>query len=152
MSAENGVRWEAEAGLVLPGMVAADDPAALGKWYVWQPPTEQAARPAGSVTWRLDVARAGCYWLWGRVLAPDPEHDSFSVVVSDAHDEKLVQGAWHTPRGPAWQWAALKLEQAKAPTPLELPAGPVYLRIRTREAGTKLDALWLTTDAGERPK
>ncbi|HUT89798.1 MAG TPA: hypothetical protein VMY37_09895 [Thermoguttaceae bacterium] len=151
--AEGGVYWEAEDGLVFPGMIAADDPDASAGRYVWQPADDVWGRSTGSVTWPLRVARAGRYWLWGRVFAPDPQSDSFYVrLLGDTDPLQPEAASWHTGHGDRWRWQFLALDRAKAPTPLDLPAGPVRLQLHVREPGTKIDRLFLTTDPAAEPE
>ncbi|MFM8494141.1 MAG: hypothetical protein ACKOEM_01260 [Planctomycetia bacterium] len=149
LPAHGAVRIEAEAGFVLPRMTVADD--GQGTRFVWQPDVQPPAAASGSASWRLRVPVEGRYWLWGRVLAPDGTHDSFSVVVRDANGASIVEGPWHLPRSPAWQWTAATIGASRGPTPLDLPAGEVQLTVLPREVGTRLDALWLTTDPAARP-
>jgi hypothetical protein len=143
------VHIEAEAGFVLPRMAVGDD--GQGSRFVWQPDVQPPVAASGSVSWRLRVSRAGRYWLWGRVLAPDGTRDSFSLVVNDADGGSILEGPWHLPRSASWQWAAATINASREPTPLDLPAGEVRITVLPREVGTRLDALWITTDATARP-
>lgn len=146
---QGAVRIEAEAGFVLPRMVVDND--GRGTRFVWQPDVQPPVAASGSVSWRLRVSPAGRYWLWGRVLAPDGTRDSFSLVVNDADGGSILEGPWHLPRSASWQWAAVTIGASREPTPLDLPAGEVRITVLPREAGTRLDALWITTDATARP-
>ena len=147
------VFWEAEDGLTFPGMTTDDDPAASAGRYVWQTPDNVWSRSAGNVTWTLEVAKPGRYWLWGRVHAPNPEMDSFFVQVSsDTGETPAESESWHTGQGDRWRWQSVGLNRSKEPTPLDLPAGPVRLRFRVRETGTKIDRLFLTPDPNARPE
>lgn len=146
---QGAVRIEAETGFVLPRMAVADD--GQGTRFVWQPKVQPPVAASGSVSWRLRVPVAGRYWLWGRVLAPDGKHDSFSLAVTDADGGSILEGPWHLPRSASWQWAAATIGASREPTPLDLPAGEVRITVLPREAGTRLDALWITTDATARP-
>ena len=148
--ARGAVLIEAEDGLVLPRMAVGDD--GRGTRHVWQPDDGPRAAASGSVSWRLRVATAGRYWLWGRVRAPDGTRDSFTVSVRDARERVVVEDAWHLPRAADWQWAALRVNGDREPTPIDLPAGEAVIMIAPREAGTRLDALWLTTDSRGRPE
>ena len=149
LPADGAVRIEAEAGFVLPRMTAADD--GQGTRFVWQPDVQPPVAASGSVSWRLRVPVAGRYWLWGRVLAPDGKHDSFSLAVEDAAGAGIMEGPWHLPRSAEWAWRAATIGVARGPTPLDLPAGEVRITVLPREVGTRLDALWITTDANDRP-
>ena len=131
---------------MLPSMAEVDDTEASGKRSV-----VATAAPAGSVAWRLDVARAGRHWLWARVRAPDPSSDSVWIVVTDGSGRQITRAAWHLPRTSTWTWAAAKLDRAAAPTPLDLPAGPIEVRLEPREPGAAVDAVWITGDPAGRP-
>lgn len=146
---KGAVRIAADAGFALPRMAVGDD--GQGRRFVWQPDTQPPAAAAGSVSWRLRVPVAGKHWLWGRVLAPDGTHDSFSLIVSTADGAGIVAGPWHLPRSAEWQWAAATIGASREPTPLDLPAGEVHVTLLPREAGTRLDSLWITTDPAARP-
>jgi hypothetical protein len=151
--ADGGIYWEAEDGLVFPRMRPADDPGASGGRYVWQPGDERWGRSSGSITWPLRVARAGRYWLWGRVLAPDPESDSFYVqLLGDTDPVPSESVSWHTGHGDRWRWRFLSFDRAKEPAALDLSAGLVRLRFRVREPGTRIDRLFLTSDPEAEPE
>jgi hypothetical protein len=136
------VRIEAESGFILPRMEVGDGGAGLK--YVWQPDGGSKST-SGCVVWRLRVPRAGRYGLWGRVLAPDGTRDSLHLAVGDATNRVIVEGDWHMPRSANWRWVPVTRGAARDAWPLDLPAGEVQLTISSREAGTKLDALWLSS-------
>jgi hypothetical protein len=146
---KGAVTIAADAGFVLPRMAVGDD--GQGRRFVWQPDTQPPAAAAGSVSWRLRVPVAAKYWLWGRVLAPDGTHDSFSLAVSTADGAEIVAGRWHLPHSAEWAWRASTIGESRGPTSLDLPAGEVQITVLPREVGTRLDALWITTDATARP-
>lgn len=147
-----GTYLEAEAGVVLPNMVVAEDPQASGGKYVWTP-GEPGAKGGGqgSVTWRLRVVREGTYYIWGRVMAPTPDDDSFYVRVFTESAEPISDAEWRTGTHEQWEWASVSLDRQTSPTPIVLPSGGVSLQLRTREDGTKVDRLYITPDADDRP-
>ncbi|MEE8452040.1 MAG: hypothetical protein V3R99_09005, partial [Thermoguttaceae bacterium] len=151
--AEGGVYWDAEDGIVFPGMSVSKETDAHGGRYVSQSPQNIWGRSPGRVTWSLQIARAGHYRLWGRVLTPTPETDSFYVLTSD-HTDRLPPNtaSWHTGSGPGWRWVPVALEYARTPAVFNLPAGLNNLQFRVREPGAKLDCLYLTSDPNSRPK
>ena len=142
------VKWEAEKGAVTPKMTIAKDPLAYGGQYVWAPgePGKGGGGP-GEVSWQLQVAEAGEYFLHGRISAATPSDDSFWVTVTAGEYTKigtkgrklLPRTEWSTgvTRG-AWKWSEFK-------TPLRLPAGSCVLTLSVREDGTKIDRLRLTS-------
>lgn len=147
-----GTYLEAEAGVVLPNMVVAEDPQASGGKYVWTP-GEPGAKGGGqgSVTRRLRVVREGTYYIWGRVMAPTPDDDSFYVRVFTESAEPISDAEWRTGTHEQWEWASVSLDRQTSPTPIVLPSGGVSLQLRTREDGTKVDRLYITPDADDRP-
>jgi hypothetical protein len=100
----------------------------------------------------LDVPEAGRYWLWGRVLAPDQQTDSFYVQMLGPEDAILPRTDWHTRTASVWIWRQLDVHPGHKPLALDLPAGMVELIFRVREAGTKIDQLILTRDPDFRPE
>jgi hypothetical protein len=147
-----GVAWEAEDGLILHGMIADDDPAASHGRYVVQPKAREVFRLPGSVTWSLGVRTPGRYHLWARVLAPDADTRSFHIFLEGDTDELPVRSPWQLREGSGWNWQRLAVGTPPTPTPLDLPAGLVWLQIRPRQPGTKIDRLFLTNDADARPE
>jgi hypothetical protein len=148
------VYWEAEAGDVMPPMSCGEDSAASGGFFVWMPakPGERASSRVGSATWELRVEKAGQYYLWGRVLAPTPENDSFYLRAFTDDTEIIEPTTWPTGTRKQWQWIRVTPERTKPPAPLALPAGSLSLQLRIREAGTKIDQLFLTPQATVEPK
>jgi len=151
VAAHGPTQWEAESGLVLPGF-QVDREGNAGPSYVWQPDNKNVVRYAGTVSYTLDVKQAGRYYLWARVLAPNPESDSLYMQLWGQGVTWPAKNAWHLRCNPQWQWQQLALEKAKEPMPLDLPAGPVRLVIQPRELGAKIDALFLTPDAKAKPQ
>ena len=153
---QGGTYLEAEAGLVLGSMTVAEDPAASGGRYVWLPgePGERGGGPtAGSATWRLQVEHAGQVALWGRILAPTPDDDSFFVGVSSEDVPPLDLTAWHTGVHKAWAWTPMRPAGSRKPLPLTLPKGVVWLELRGREDGAMIDKLFIapSDDPAARP-
>ena len=146
-------RWEAEKGVVAPKMCIAKDNAARGGAYVWTP-GELGGRGSGpgSVSWQLEVKDAGAYRLWGRVLAPTPEDDSFMVSANVGDFARsgtrgpvvLPRTEWHLGQARTWTWREF-------PVDVTLPKGPVVLTLHTREDGAKVDALLLTNETSFQP-
>ena len=147
--------WEAESGAIEHSFKADSDPGAFGGKFVWLPGEVGGRRSGrGSVSWQIDVHVAGTYHLWGRVMAPTPDDDSFFVsAYAGEYPRKnsrsgtiLSPTAWPTGVTKSlWQWRQFKTE-------LTLPAGPVVLTLHSREDGTKIDCLFLTSDPSQEPE
>ncbi len=145
-----GTYFEAEWGKVWGDMVVGEDAQAFGGKYVWMPgPVGQQRSGDGGVTFRLQVQKAGRYRIWGRVLAPTPQDDSFFVRIYTKGGEILPRSAWHTEIHEQWEWAEVTAEME--PLEVELPAGEVYLQVLVREDGTKLDRLFMAAEPEARP-
>ena len=155
VSAGRAIMWEAENGAVLHDFKIAGDSAAFNGKFVWKP-GDAGSRGSGkgSVSWQLDVKQSGAYRLWGRILAPTPDDDSFYVsahagAFSSARNSRsalvLEKTDWHTGvTGTQWKWMPFPVE-------IELPAGEVVLTVHVREDGTKIDRLFLTADPSQEP-
>ena len=146
--------WEAEKGAMEFSFTADDDPNAFGGKFVWLPGEPGGRRSGrGTVSWQLDVHTAGTYHLWGRVMAPTPDDDSFFVSAyageyprkNSRNGTILRPTVWPTGVTKSlWQWRPFKTE-------LVLPAGPVVFTLHAREDGTKIDRLFLTADPSQEP-
>ncbi|MDY0165685.1 MAG: hypothetical protein RBS80_04030 [Thermoguttaceae bacterium] len=142
----------AQTGLRFGGMEIGLDDEASGGAYVGSTVDRYQAARFGSVRWSLDVPEAGRYWLWGRVLARDPQTDSFYVQLLGPEGAIVPRTAWHTRTAPSWTWRVFESHPAREPIPLDLPAARVELILRVREPGTKIDHLMLTRDPDARPE
>ena len=140
--------WEAEQGsCTVPFEVDTSDPAASGGAYLWVPETggHHSGGSGGRATYRLDVTTAGRYRLGGRVLTPSPDDDSFflSVRIEDGR-ELLPELAWSPGVFTAWTWRDVRGTGKNGDIVLDLPQGKVWLTLRPREAGSKIDQFRLT--------
>ena len=147
------VYLEAESGYAVAPMTVADDAAASGGRFAWQPgDTGGRGGGSGRILWNLDVAAPGDCYVWGRVLSPTPEDDSFFLSVTAEGGRRVADVEWHTGVHKEWTWVRLSSPGEKVPAPIALPKGKVRLEIRAREDGTRLDRLFLTTNANAKPQ
>jgi len=142
--------WEAESGLVLPGMALGADAEASGGRYVGQE-SSPLGQPSGSVTWKLAIEKPGRYWFWARVRSASAHHGAFSFQVIGEDGAIMPTATWLLRSPDKWQWQPLELEGVKSPTPLDFSKGVYHLQLQTRQSGTKIDRLMLTADPKERP-
>ncbi|MGO9113501.1 MAG: hypothetical protein ACLP9L_30080 [Thermoguttaceae bacterium] len=142
--------WEAESGLVLPGMAVGDDVQASGRRYVGQEPSP-IGQPSGSVTWSLVIEKPNRYWLWARVRSADTHHGAFSFEVIGPEGAILPAATWILRSPGKWQWQPLRFEGATSPAALDLSKGVYRIQLQTRQSGTMIDRLMLTADPKERP-
>jgi hypothetical protein len=146
--------WEAEAGVNIGGMRVGRDNGAFGDAFVWTPgkPGEKGGRANARLTFDIKVAKAGTYYLWGRVKAPTPDDDSFFVSLSSETSEPVRRADWHLGTHEVWEWAPLGLDRELGPSPLQLPAGTYRLTLSCREDGAMIDQLMVATSADYLPQ
>ncbi len=122
------------------------DPQAYGGKYL-----SSANDESGTATWSFQVPTAGDYYVWARVLSPDPVADSFYAHANggpeDVYDD--AEGTW----SPQWQWTVLNGRNGTGvpltvdPRMVALTAGANTFTFRGREAGSKVDRIFITKDA-----
>ncbi|MEI8375578.1 MAG: hypothetical protein WCJ35_22380 [Planctomycetota bacterium] len=137
--------WEAESGLVLPGMAVGEDAEASGGRYVGQG-ASPLGQPSGSVTWKLVIEKTGRYWFWARVRSTSAHHGAFSFQVIGEDGAIMPTATWLLRSPGKWQWQPLEFKGAKSPTPLDLTKGIYYIQLQARQSGTMIDQLMLTAD------
>ncbi|MEM9825510.1 MAG: hypothetical protein AAF958_02915, partial [Planctomycetota bacterium] len=104
--------------------------------------------PAGDeLTYDFELSRAGTFSIAALVGASSNSTNSFWVAVNDG---EWVQ--WHlavTGSGTSWQTVTDGFE--KSEVTFDLEAGIHSLKIKVREAGTRLDQIMITNDPGKLP-
>jgi uncharacterized repeat protein (TIGR03806 family) len=145
----SAVWLEAESGTRSgsPTFTVQSDTTASGGSYIL-PPTGSSASAAGAArsTYTVSVA-AGTYKLWGRVLTPNADDDSFWVSVDNGSFVK-----WNgTPNSSSWVWDDVHNSDASnAVVTYALTAGTHTITFANREDGARLDRLYLTKN-GDTP-
>jgi hypothetical protein len=147
--------WEAESGLVLPGVAIGEDAEASGRHYVGQE-ASLLGQPSGSVIWSLTIEKPDRYWLWARVRSADAGrplagHGVFSFQVIGEDGALMPAAIWRLRPPDTWQWQRLEFEGAKSPAALELSKGVYHVQLQTRQSGAMIDRLMLTADPQQRP-
>ncbi|MGD9247106.1 MAG: discoidin domain-containing protein [Desulfobacteraceae bacterium] len=129
---------EAEDGNIDWPMIIADDPEASDGGYIYAPagsvalvtnPTDSTGRSDHT----FEVASAGEYSVWGRVIANNADGDSFHVAMDD--EDYTVWSVAQTPTD-VWTWQVIG--------DYHLQAGPHKLIVATRQAGTRIDRILVT--------
>ena len=135
--------FEAEDATKLKGgMKIREDELASGGKYV-------IATGAGSMIFSVMFPESADYIIWGRVLAPGGDSDSFFIDI----DVDAPGTIWDVQQGKAWVWdEAMWREPARNPVIFTLSEGIHDIVIKTREADTQLDKIFITTDRSARPK
>lgn len=133
------VYLEAESGTISSPMAVALDPKASNGRFIYSSRSEQ-----GNVAIRFEVAEAGSYMVWCRVLSPDSSTDSFYVSIDGGPEEiyRTALNSWSS----QWQWTRINDDAGGTPRLFQLGAGVHTLTFRSREASTLLDAVYVTND------
>ena len=130
---------EAESGSVSGPLARGVDSGASGGRYVYS-----TVDNSGSVNCRVNIPQADEYVVWCRVLSTDAGSDSFYVSVDgtteDVYDTAI--NSW----GSNWQWTLLNGRTTGNPRRLSFSRGWHTLTFRSREADTRLDAVYVTND------
>jgi hypothetical protein len=148
IEAESGRNFA--AGSISSPFIIADDPAASDSGYI----TVQAGKNSttavpttGIASYKINVVNAGTYRIWGRVIAPTTQDDSFYV--------RMDGGAWISwndmPFNSAWHWDRVHPPATTTPSSFSLAAGAHTLQVAYREDGAKLDVMVLTNDNNYSP-
>ena len=126
-----------------PFAISDDGSASEGK-YLSIPNGEGNYDSPGSIAavYEIEIAQAGDYVLWGRVIAPTGEDDSFYIQMDDGEDN-----VWDVLQGSSWGWDQTNNRDVADPVVFFLTAGHHTLRIKPMEDGTQIDKLLLTNDA-----
>jgi hypothetical protein len=143
-----GAVWlEAESGrLTAPLQLVNDLDASGGRGVTVAAGNDSKAAPPanGQVALSFDVASAGSYRVWARVIAPTTSDDSFWV--------RMDGGAWTNwngiALGPRWHWDSVHdAANGNQQVTYALAAGAHTLTFAYREDGARLDKVLVTSDA-----
>ena len=142
-----GIYWEAEDGFSADLDLYLSDSEASGG---------RAVQVDSDFYWKLDVKKSGTYYLWAKVFAVDPQHDSFNIEWGKERSNGSLNvvggGAWHIGSGKTWRWIPLRLDNQRPDVPLQLEPGTWRLTLRPREYEGKVDRFFLTTDPNKKPE
>lgn len=107
---------------------------------------------------RFQIAEAGEYVIWGRILAPSRDENSFYVSVNGG-DKVLwdTQGPDQEMTAQVWSWDPVRSRSASSeeggnPKAFYFEPGWHTLRIFGREEGTGLDRVLITNNVIYRPR
>ena len=139
------LRLEAEGGTLASPMQDGNDVKAFAGVFV-----SSSTPSEGTATYQITIPVHADYVVWCRVKAVDNLHDSFFVRMDGGTEDifDAAQGTW----GPNWQWSRVN-GRGSAGVPLTinprvfpLSAGSHNLKIRERNANTKLDRVIITSN------
>ena len=132
--------FEAEkATEIYPPMEVEQDADASGGKYIVSRGGE------GWIRFDIDIPDDGVYILWGSTFAKDGKSNSFRV---GANIDTQPTAIWDVPVG-GWHWS--KVKDRNGALTFELAKGKNSFIFWSREAGTQLDEIVLTTDPNVSP-
>ena len=143
--------FEAELGKIEAPIEADKDKKASNSQYASPPPG--AGNFVGSIEYRILIPKQTKYYIWGRVIAPHGGNDSY-FVTWDGEDRGENDGVnvWDTVQTVTWQWDMVMGRGHSDPKAFELTRGEHTLRMWGREAGTKLDCLFISDNQKAVPR
>ena len=123
---------EAEEGILEEPMTVGSHVDASDCDYVHTP---AGLDPEGSVTFEINIVQDDQYVVWARAWGPDSFSNSFFFSYDGGPEIE-----WDLPLI-GWTWVKVSDVISGLPVVLDLTAGPHTLTFRTRESGSRLDAI-----------
>ncbi|HOK99805.1 MAG TPA: T9SS type A sorting domain-containing protein [Bacteroidales bacterium] len=128
----------------------SDDLASNGYYLMVNPAYESTDSSATDMSqllqYKFNITEKGKYKIWGRVLAPTPNDDSFWVRVDD--------GDWmvwdNIPNSSSWAWDDVHHQSNANDTLFFFDVGEHTLTVSYRENGVAIDK-WYITNTGKKP-
>jgi hypothetical protein len=113
-------------------------------------PQAQAACSAlptdkGTVTSTVDIASAGTYRVWSRIMAPDTTNNAFLMQVDQTYCAISVGGGTAIPAS-AWTWVDYQNGSQTTKINMTLTAGTHTVVLAGSAAGVMVDRVIFTTD------
>jgi hypothetical protein len=125
-------------------MTMGTESAALGGRYLSPTSGSSTTNPVQSASVEVSVP-AGTYYLWGRIAGPTTSSDALYLGI-DASLDRIFPSA----QGP-YEWVRVETTNGSGVHAFSLGEGYHTIRLGYGEIGSKLDAVYLTQDAGEVP-
>ena len=151
---------EAEEGMLSGSMQQAVDQGASNGAYVWLSAGHSATRKpeGGKGVYTFEITEPGDYVIWGRVIAPAHNANSFFVAL-DGNEPFIWDTEGPDPKNMAhsWSWDVVHARPDSdaalgVPMAYRLEAGSHRIVIKGREKGTRLDRLLVTNDLSFKPE
>ncbi len=129
---------EQTADITAP-MAVSSDKSASNSQYISDPSSKDSS---GEATYTINIKEAGDYIIWGRVLAPAGDQNSFFVNVDNKGDK-----LWDMAQSSSWDWQIANDRNSGAnPVVFTLSKGKHTITIKQREYNSALDMLLVTDD------
>jgi hypothetical protein len=142
---------EAETAILTAPMAVMTDPNASGGQYIACP----AASVGGKAVFTFSVPHDGKYAIWGRVIGPTANNNSFHVSIdTDTITNVVTNGIstiWDLPVTTTWMMSRVNMRTVDTPqTDVDqtytLTAGSHTLYLNEREDSSQLDRVVITDD------
>ena len=148
---------DASTRITSPFQLKDDATASLGRYLTVAPGNNsQSSPPAaeGVAKYRFNAGAGGTSRIWGRVIAPSPNNDSFWVRLRKVGATTSTLVRWNDiPPGTTWHWAPVINDGTTTPFLFNLEANADYeLEVSYREEGARLDTLAISSDPSFNPK
>ena len=143
---------EPENGRIVEPMQKGIDASASNESFVWTPEENGNADGEGVAYLRFHVNHDGEYIIWGRVLAPTANDNSFFVKLDNGKELLWdVYGPDKNRTAQAWWWDRVRDRATEDENPsgnlvFWMKKGWHTLALRSREAGTSMDRILITND------
>lgn len=135
---------EAETADIRPPMKLFEDETASGGRYVMVPVDDESDPPQGGpgrASLRFDLEDDARYWIWARVIGEDDDENSFFVSIDDREEARWDIVDEDDDEVEEWSWLRVTRREG-----VGLQRGVHELTFRNRENGSRLDAVFVTTD------
>ncbi len=126
-------------------MIIEENDTASNSQYIFVPLDHQGND--GDAEYSVNIKEPGDYVIWGRVIAPEGDQNSFFVDADGSGDNLWELGLTST-----WEWQEVNNRDVADPAIFTLSKGAHTITIKQREANSRIDKIFLTNDFNYTPK
>src|SRR3989338_550941 len=137
--------FQAELMTLLSPMVKGTDSNALGGSYISPSTGTNSTSPTRKASVSLNVASAGTYYLWARIMGPTTSSDALYLGMNTSWARTLPSTTG------VYQWVKVPVGSGSTNYGFTLPQGTNTIQVGYGEIGTRLDAVYLTNSASDVP-
>jgi hypothetical protein len=129
---------------IIAPMAVRNDKSASNGQYISDPSSKDTK---GEATYTVNIQEAGNYIIWGRVMAPAGDQNSFYINVDNTGDR-----LWDLAPATSWDWQMVNDRNTGAsPAVFKLSKGKHTIIVKQREYNSALDKFLLTDDTSYTP-
>ena len=119
---------------VLKKVVPGPNPLYSGKGFIHIPWDKNETKGKGQATLRVNLTKAGSYYVFARTFWENGCGNSITLVVNDQERMLGEDGSYGK-----WHWVDCSAR-------VDLKAGPNIIVLKNRETGVKIDQIFFCTD------